>query len=315
MKSANQDMEVLERPAIQPYKIKQAMGGLEMGPSDEPLLKYVGFFSGLIPVEAAYFLHVVPNFDLFLSLYSKETRALAGQYILNENLRQRMKEMIARNVPKENKIDIEYDVREGNPLTELLLDAKETNADLVVIGKKGKHENHAILAKNLVRKVKCNALVVPNAATHSLKKILVPIDFSKHSINALQTAIAINKQLKEPAEIICLNIYDMPDIASFKLSKTREQFRHMIEEDRMLAFDAFLNTYAHGEQVKKVLVQKEMPRTPHYIMEYASENEIDFMVMGAKGHSKVELLFMGSVTEKLLTINNSIPTLIVKKKY
>ena len=56
-----------------------------------------------------------------------------------------------------------------------------------------------------------------------------------------------------------------------------------------------------------------MPWIPHYIKEYAEENEVDFIVMGAKGHSKVELLLLGSVTEKLLSINNSIPTLIVKE--
>ena len=127
-------------------------------------------------------------------------------------------------------------------------------------------------------------------------------------------AIGIAKQLITPAQVVCLNVYEMPNFASFNISKTREQFRVMIEEDRMEALDAFLYSYApeDKERIQKVLLQREMPWVPHYIMEYANNKNIDFIVMGAKGHSKVELLFIGSVTEKLLMLNDSIPTLIVK---
>lgn len=38
----------------------------------------------------------------------------------------------------------------------------------------------------------------------------------------------------------------------------------------------------------------------------------DLIIMGGKGHSKMELLLMGSRTERMLNINDSIPTLIVK---
>ena len=47
-------------------------------------------------------------------------------------------------------------------------------------------------------------------------------------------------------------------------------------------------------------------------MDYAYDKKADLIVMGAKGHSQVELLLMGSVTEKVLAVNESIPTLVVK---
>ena len=143
----------------------------------------------------------------------------------------------------------------------------------------------------------------------------MPIDFSTHSVKALHAAIGVAKQLIEPAQIICLNVFEMPSFASFNISKTREQFYQMVYDDRLEAFDVFLKNHAPEEKgrLQKVLLQKEMPWVPQYILEYANSNEIDFIVMGAKGHSKVELLFIGSVTEKLLMTNNSMPTLIVKE--
>lgn len=307
-------MEAYKPVYIDSFLVKQVIGGLEMGRMDEPLLKYIDFFSSLIPIKSAYFLHVVPRFDLFRSLFEKDSLPLAGQYVLSKNVIKQLAININANLSKDRGIDVDYDVREGNPLEEILRDAEEVGSDLVIIGQKKETKTHGILAKKLARNVKCNALIVPENSKHSLKKILIPIDFSDYSVKALQTAIAINKQLEEPAEIICVNVYELPDFASYNISKTREQFRQMMEKDRIEAFEAFLQTYVPNEkeQIQKVVLQKEIEWTPHYIMKYANDNEVDFMVMGAKGHSKITLLMMGSVTEKLLSINDSIPTLIVK---
>ena len=48
-------------------------------------------------------------------------------------------------------------------------------------------------------------------------------------------------------------------------------------------------------------------------MDFAKQHNVDLIVTGAKGHSQVELLLLGSVTEKLLAINDSLPTLVVKE--
>lgn len=314
MKNNSQDLNVLEPVTVEPYIIEQVMAGLEMGAMDEPLLKYMEFLSGLLPVESAYFLHVVPRFDLYRFRFEKELQSVAAQLELKENLVNQMANSINSNLSKRKGIDIEYDIREGDPLEEILKDAEEVSADLVVIGQKNQVKTHGILAKKLSRNVKCNALIVPENSKHSLKKILVPIDFSEYSVKALRIAIAINKQLKEPAEITCLNIYELPDFASFNISRTRENFGQMMKEDRMEAMQSFCKTYFPDEHqnIQKVVLQKETTWTPHYLMDYAQENETDFVVMGAKGHSKVALLMMGSVTEKFLSINESIPTLVVK---
>ena len=314
MKSNAINAPTFNTSSIPSFMVKQAMVGLKMDELDVPLLKYFKFLSKTLPFDASYFLHVIPKFDLSHSFFSK-TETSQSDFANNKSKKKLLGAKIKTQLEGLKGVDIEYDTIVGDRLEEMLKDIEDIESDLVIIGKKHQENNQVVFAKNLIRKIKCNALMVPEKARHSLKKILVPIDFSPHSIKALHTAVGIAKQLIDPAKVICLNVYEMPNFASFNISKTREQFRVMVEEDRMDAFDAFIQSYApeDSDRINKVLLQREMPWIPHYIMEYAHKNDIDFIVMGAKGHSKVELLFIGSVTEKLLMLNDDIPTLVVKR--
>lgn len=299
----------IERAGIQPLEVVQSLIALELADVDEPVLSFFDFFSGQIPVGAAYFVHVLPKLDFFM-----EGQSTVHPYEIDRETLRKMEDKILDRLSHKNSIYVEFDVKEGNPLEEILKDAEDVGADLVVIGQRSDTEVHGVLAKNLVRKVKGNALVVPDKAQPSIRKILVPIDFSANSIRALQTAIALNKRLDVPAKLVCLNIYDMPNLSVYKTGKSREQLKNMLEEDRTNAFRAFLHTYANEieDQIETVLVERDLPGIARYILDFAAENEVDFIVMGAKGHSKVDLLLMGSVTEKLLTLNENIPTMVVK---
>ncbi len=298
----------------EPFRLKQLMVALELGDSDQATLDYLDFFTSQIPTEAAYFLHVVPRFDLFNEMYEREAQGVVSNYELNEEVIDRMEAKIRERFSKDNALRVELDVREGDPLEELLNDAGEVKADLAVIGQKTQSGQHGILARNFARKVPSNALVIPDQARPQLKKILVPIDFSENSVKALQTALALNEALAEPAKVIALNVYDMPNVSVYRIQKSREQLKRMLEEDRREAFHAFLDTHA-GEaagKIETVLIERIDPGIPSYITDYAEHNDIDLIVMGAKGHSRVELLLLGSITEKVLTHNRRIPTLVVK---
>ncbi|MCB0586503.1 MAG: universal stress protein [Phaeodactylibacter sp.] len=300
--------------AIQPFQVRQAMVALELGPTDNNILEYLDFFTREIPTGAMYFLHVLPKFDLLNTMMEREAQALVSNYEINDEVISRMERKIRSRLTDDHTIHIEFDVKEGNPLEELLEDTNDVKADLVVIGQKSGASQHGILAKNLARKAQCNALVIPDKAKARIKKILVPVDFSEYSIKALRTAVALNQELFEPAEILCLNVYEIPNLSVYKIQKTKEQFQQMLEKDHMDAFQAFLNTHIpeYKENIKVELVCREGSGIAQHIMDYAGNNKADLIVMGAKGHSQVELLLMGSVTEKLLAIDETIPTLIVK---
>jgi nucleotide-binding universal stress UspA family protein len=300
--------EKMETNTKSGFEVVQAMVGMELSPSDQSMLEYLQFFAEKVPFTAAYFLHALPRFDFFGP--DQERRDVE---VLSDTLTKRMEDMIRRYFPSHKNLYVEFDLREGDPLEELLADAKNVQADLVVIGQKSGEGHHGILARNFVREVAVNALVVPDVAPRKIEHILVPIDFSTNSIRALQTAVGLRKRLGNQAKISCVHVFDLPNLTAYRSSRTPEQLQEMLKADRTDAFKAFLHTYAPNEKNIEIgLIRRDGPGTANYLFDYAREHQVDLIIQGAKGHSRVERLLLGSVSEKLLTLNREIPTLLVK---
>lgn len=296
------------------FTVNQAFVGLGLSKTDESTLRYFDFFSKQFDIPAAYFLHVLPAFNLLNAMFEKDTQALIGDYSLNEDMLKRIEAEVKKNFPSREEMYVEYEVKEGKPLALMLEKAKEIDVDLLVIGQEKDKTEHRIQAKRIAQKADRNVLVVPEGAATKLSTILVPVDFSENSARALQTAIDIQKKLKVPARIICLNVFTIPSITHFRIDRPWIQFKHIVEENIRDAFEEFLQKHIPNDRdrVDVELVERETPGTARAIMNYANESGIDFMVIGAKGRSKLHLLLMGSVTETVLNFNENFPTLVIK---
>lgn len=294
---------------IKAFEVKQAVIGLELGQTDDNVLAYAQYFTKHIPTSAACFIHVIPAPQLLEAFYEN----IADRHNIKANIQANLLQKITP-LFKGIKITKEYEVKEGNLLKELIDAAEEKAADLVIIGQKSNANEHGILAKNLAQAVQGNALVVPEKAAINISKILVPIDFSAHSIKTFQTALALKKQLKDNATIVCLNVYDLPNFSAYDVGRSPEQFKGWIVDRREEAFTNFLDTYAPEDQqhISTVLIERKGPGLAHYIMDYAKQEHFDLIVMGVKGHSAIDRLLMGSVAEKVLSINEEMATLVVK---
>lgn len=309
------DNETSAKTKVEPLTVTQALVGLGLEESDTSTLQYFDFFTKQIPTTAAYFIHTIQKFDLMTSMYNKEVQRLSSQYVVNENLIKELEERVQTLITEKEKMYIEYDIKEGNPLEEMLACAAELKIDLLVIGQRANRVNHNILAKNLARKAPANALIIPEGAEPVISNILVPIDFSPNSVRALKAAISLHKQLPQPAQITCINVYRVPVRRNFNYDADWEETKKIVASNIEAGFNAFLASYAgeeYEQQIKIALVAKTQPGLAKFIMDYADENKVDFLCLGAKGHSKVHLLLMGSVTEELIDINKTIPTMIVK---
>jgi nucleotide-binding universal stress UspA family protein len=207
-----------------------------------------------------------------------------------------------------------FEVQKGNPLEELLKNADEVMTDLLVIGQKAGTNSHGILARNMARKVATHALIVPEKAQPKLSRILVPIDFSEYSVRALRMALSIQEAMSDEVSVEAVHVYEMPNLSIHKIPKTFEQFKRIVESDRREAFTHFMNTHLkdYQDQVKLHLMEQTGPGIVRFIMNFANENGADLIIMGAKGHSKVERLLLGSVTEKLCSVNDRIPVMVIK---
>lgn len=313
MKTKNVDYPNVAAPDILPYRVREMMVALKLESTDQALLDYLDFFSAKIPIRSVYFEHVLPPIDLYSPNQSEENQ-LMTHYELNLEAIESMREQLETHPINERVEHFGFEVQKGDPLEELLKNADEVMTDLLVIGQRAGTNAHGIMARNMARKVANHALIIPENTQPRLSRILVPIDFSEYSVRSLRMALSIQEAMSDEVSIEAVHVYQMPNLSIHKIPKTFDQFKQIVESDRQEAFDHFMNTHLDGyqEQVKLRLVEQKGPGIAGYIMDYADDNQSDLIIMGAKGHSQVARLLLGSVTEKLCSTNDHIPVLVIK---
>jgi len=296
--------------------INSAMIALKFGSTDTALLSYVAYLSEVVSVRDHFFLHVIQQNSREWGAYQVETHKLMEGFNLKSEIRKNIRSSVEEFFSPHPDKNYEYIIKEGYPLEELVYSAKLKCADLVIIGQNTHAIHHNILARNFIRQVESDALVVPDKSVARMRNILVPVDFSAHSVKALQKAVAVNRHLEKPARITCLNVYGLPNLQFFNVEKTRSELKTIIEKDRALAFRSFIESNIPNqkdrENIHTSLVERQQHDPGFLINEYAHKEEKDIIIMGAKGHTRAGLLLMGSVTERVLGLNREIPVWIIK---
>lgn len=143
-----------------------------------------------------------------------------------------------------------------------------------------------------------------------LKKILWATDFSDEAQEALLYADAFRKAFK--ARLIGLNVipdlgpasYDMSAVIKGELAKRvssmKRKAKRRLEAIKKSTGIPFEMIIQEGNASKKII-------------ELAEEKNVDLIVIGRRGLSVIEKLFIGSVAHQVLR-NSPVPVLVTKKK-
>ena len=294
--------------------ISHGLVALDLSGMDFEILNYLKFLAGHLPVQQLRFLHVLPEFDVFRSDYFQEMTNWGEAMKVDEAAWSALVREVTETFGEEVPDRYQLETVAGRPLEVLLAMEKEWETDLLVLGDKDRASSPGVLKKNILRKARQSVLLVPQNARRSLDRIMVAVDFSDNAKRALETAMAIGKQMPAHPEIICLNVYEMPLMAPYMVNRTVDEFQDMIEghvQDALLRFTAPASESYPGK-ISHRLQEKTIPRVSHYIKEAADAENAGLIVIGAKGHSRLERLVLGSVTERLVSANQRVPVLVVK---
>ena len=139
-----------------------------------------------------------------------------------------------------------------------------------------------------------------------MKKILVPVDFSEFSENALKVAASIAK--KNTAQIIAVHMMglNLAQLTKEQPSDTESMLYLKFIQKR---FEQFLDKdYLEGVSIYQTVKNDTVFNE---INTLASELEADLIVMGSHGSSGLSEVFVGSNTEKVVR-TATIPVLVVK---
>ncbi len=145
-----------------------------------------------------------------------------------------------------------------------------------------------------------------------MKRILVPVDFSKEAENAARVATTIAKRTDSELFLVHMlelpvNIIDPAEIASintgpqaiFYMKQANEKFKNFVKKP-----------FFKGV---KVVESVQFQLAFSGIIEESKKHKIDLIVMGSQGASGLQEMFIGSNTEKVVR-KSDVPVLVIKKK-
>jgi nucleotide-binding universal stress UspA family protein len=144
-----------------------------------------------------------------------------------------------------------------------------------------------------------------NLKSRKPSKILVAVDGSDTSMNAADYAITLAKNSSNEAEILVINVIDLPPIFKLLPSDTRKQLISIGRQQASQIFDT-IEQMAKSHGVKTNRINTEMVETSSVsvadeIIRYAKEKGVDLIVVGTKGRSGMSKALLGSVASKVVT--------------
>ncbi len=143
-----------------------------------------------------------------------------------------------------------------------------------------------------------------------MKKILIPTDFSTCSEHAAKLGSRIGRISK--SEVHLLHMIEFPkgliDKTSQKPLSIPQNILYIQKTKELL--DEFKEKFFFKN--KKVTTSIIFENPSEGILNYNKKIDSDLIIMGTKGHSKVEELMIGSNTQKIIQTAKT-PVLIVKK--
>ncbi len=189
----------------------------------------------------------------------------------------------------------------GKPSVEIIQRAREEAADLIVAGAHGANVVADLFlrttAGKIVRKGDRPVLVVKRTTRGPYRRVLVPVDFSHNSRQALELAL----RLAPGAEFHVLHAYQglerqlwRTDVRPSKIMRYRQQLAKKTRQE----MDGFLsNVDCGGKRISRGIWYGQ---APHMITLVAQRLEADLVVVGTAGRTGLRYILLGSVAEHVM---------------
>ena len=249
--------------------------------------------------------------------------------VLTRADRDQLLEQMKRFIETESAPGIPLDttIREGDITGEILNQATDMQAQLLVMGTHGRSGFERFLlgsvTEKVLRKAICPVLTVPRrhpdavpATPLLFKQILCPVDFSDCSMQALNYAVS----LAQEAEAHLTVLHVIPD----ELEMTPDAYGAIIMNDleRLADFRRRQQDHAHQRLTEAVPETVRMHgrsetrvssgKPSREILRIAAEQQTDLIVIGVQGRGAANLLFFGSTTNHVVR-EATCPVLTVRR--
>jgi len=250
--------------------------------------------------------HVIPH--LFPS---GESDYFAAPWLMTPETRQRVDDEMRRLLApaREARLAYETEVCEGDPWREIVSQAEDLPAELVVMGTHGRggleHLFLGSVAEKLIRRLPCPVLTVCHEegrtweAPGLITRIVCATDFSETSAEALRLALAFAND--KQAHVTLLHVIEgVPDFGD----PTYIALPYMgpMRQDLEKAARERLQRLVEGAENQGVTIDPRVAfgRAYKEVLRIAALDRADLVVVGAQGHGVIEHMLSGSNAQQVI---------------
>ncbi len=287
-----------------------------MSDQDEQVMKRVAAMANFYHPKSLHLVHVIEGAELPETLLKDypDLNQPEKEFYFN-----RLEEMRKQYIPALENVSI--DVLEGKKLPALLEVLIDQESDLVVLGR---GRTRGSIMRKVVRKSSASVLIVPEDAPDTLQHALVATDFSTHSLRAVQIAVSLSQALAIP-KITAANVYDDASKYVGKAPETAFEVNQLLKEravvDKKLSAFSQLRLKNHVQEAQPGAEFEELVIPAHNgikkseaLVQWVKDSDTDFLILGAKGQSMAQALFLGSFAEDVYTQLPGQTILLFKQK-
>ena len=291
-------------------KIKRVLVALDLTEMDENLIGYIARLNNQIEIEQIYFFNVLKSLEIPEEIMKKYPDLVAP---MDETTKKEIQFTIDNEVGDQLKANYTIEVTDGHVAEKILKWAKIKEVDLIVMGRKSGLDGEGIASGKVVKLAPCSVMLIPEVLPETLKKVVVPIDFSKASKLAFEFALFLASNIPD-LKITCLNIYEVP--SGYHMSgKSYDEFADIMKANAEESFSNFVESYAtKGVQVEAKFELDEDSNIAKKIYQFAMKEQADAIAVGSKGRTQAAAVLLGSIAEKLIKLNTELPQIVVKER-
>lgn len=137
-------------------------------------------------------------------------------------------------------------------------------------------------------------------------KILIPIDGSECSMNAVKKGIELAKDLSASVVLLCvIDLTSTIDSASVG-AIIDKNIESVFEKESNKLLEKAIKTYPYAKTTK--IIEEGIPKEA--INSIAEGHKVDLIIMGTHGRTGIDHLVMGSVAEYVVR-HSKIPVMVV----
>ncbi|MCF1751003.1 universal stress protein [Mariniradius sediminis] len=293
------------------YQIKKLIVCLDQSDLDDTLVRFASFIAAVNQTKKIYFTNVIRNLQIPKEVLEEFPNLIDNMV---EERKAQMQEVVKRSFGKNDDVEFAFVVKEGQLSKKILKLAHEKSVDMIIVGRKVTLPGTGVVSQRLARRASCSLLIIPENSVPNIKTLLVPSDFSDYSKDALEEAIMIVEKYGGKAEIVVQNVFTIPSGYHFT-GKSYEEFTSIMLMHAEINYKKFIRKIdVKKVKITPVYTQDDDDDPVEEIIAKAKDIKADAIIIGAKGRTAATALFIGSMAERLIQLNDTFPLLVTRPK-